>query len=214
MSKRSFDFDRRALLVTGVSAAGLAACSGIIGPPEPAPLYMLRAGPVPASGGPRVSWQLSIVLPEAPQSLDTDRIVLLHENNQMDYYANSSWQDRLPFLIQASLIEAFEASGRIGGVGRDTEGLKSDYLLQSDIRDFQAIYDAPEAPPRAVVRISAKLIGARSRSIAQSIEAHAEAAAAQNTVPSVVAAFNQALTGTMGQIVNWALNAPTPVRAE
>ena len=210
----NFSLDRRALLVAGLASTALSACSGIIGPPEAPPLYMLKPQLAPAGGGPRVPWQMSIVLPEAPDSRDTNRIVLVHENAQMDFYAAASWQDRLPFLVQAALIEAFEGSGRIAAIGRDTDGLKSDYLLETDIRDFQARYDAADAPPTVVVRIAAKLIAVRGRTIAQSLTAHAEVAAGQNNVPSVVAAFNQALAQTLWQITAWALSAPMPPRVD
>ena len=208
------NLDRRALLAAGLATTALSACSGIVGPPEAPPLYMLKPQLPPAGGGPRVPWQMSIVLPEAPDSLDTNRIVLVHETQQMDFYAAASWQDRLPFLVQSALIEAFEGSGRIAAIGRDTDGLKSDYLLETDIRDFQARYDAPDAPPTVVVRIAAKLIAVRGRTIAQSFTAHAEVAAGQNNVPSVVVAFNQALAQTLAQITTWALNAPMPPKVD
>ena len=209
-----FSLDRRAALIAGVSTLALAACSGIVGPPEAPPLYMLKPALPPAGGGGRVPWQMSIVLPQAPDSLDTNRIVLVHETMQMDFYANASWQDRVPFLVQSALIEAFEASGRIAAVGRDTDGLKSDYLLQTDIRDFQARYDAPDAPPTVVVRIAAKLIAVRGRTIALAANAHAEVAAGQNNVPSVVVAFNQALSQALAQITTWALSAPMPPKVD
>jgi cholesterol transport system auxiliary component len=212
MSKRSFLLDRRALLVTGLSSVALSACGGIIGPPEPSPLYMLKAQSAPAGGGPRVPWQMSNVLPDAPDSLDTARIALVQPNGQFDYYASSSWQDRLPFLVQSALIDAFESSGRIASVGRDTDGLKSDYLLLTDIHDFQARYDVADGVPTAVVKLSVKLIAARTRTIAQSAPMGKEVAASQNSVPAVVDAFNQALGATMAQTVTWALNAPMPVK--
>lgn len=212
MSKRSFFIDRRALLVTGVSSVALAACSGIIGPPEAPPLYMLKASTGPASGGPRVPWQMSVVLPDAPDSLDSARIALVQPSNQLDYYANSSWQDRLPFLVQSALIDAFESSGRIASVGRDTDGLKSDYLLLTDIHDFQARYDVADGVPTAVVKLSVKLIAARTRTIAQATSVGKEVAASQNSVPAVVDAFNQALSAAMAQTVTWALNAPMPAK--
>ena len=212
MSKRSFLIDRRALLVTGLSSVALSACSGIIGPPEPPPLYMLKAAALPAGGGPRVPWQMSITLPDAPDSLDTSRIALVQPTNQMDYYASASWQDRLPFLVQRALIDAFEASGRIAAVGRDTDGLKSDYLLLTDIHDFQARYDTEDAPPTAVVQLSVKLIAARNRTIALAKTVGKEVPSSQNTVPAVVAAFNQALTDTMAQTVAWAMDAPMPMK--
>jgi cholesterol transport system auxiliary component len=173
---------------------------------------MLKAAALPAGGGPRVPWQMSITLPDAPDSLDTSRIALVQPTNQMDYYAASSWQDRLPFLVQRALIDAFEASGRIAAVGRDTDGLKSDYLLLTDIHDFQARYDTEDAPPVAVVQLSVKLIAARSRTIALAKTVGKEVQASQNNVPAVVAAFNQALTDTMAQTVAWAMDAPMPMK--
>jgi hypothetical protein len=122
MSKRPFPIGRRALLVSSASAFVLSACSNIIGPPNSAPLYLLDPRNPPAQGGTPVRWQLTVVLPLASDSLDTMRIMLVQPSGQMDYYANSNWQDRLPFLIQGSLVEAFEESGRLPAVGRDSAG--------------------------------------------------------------------------------------------
>jgi cholesterol transport system auxiliary component len=204
--------DRRHLLVLGASAAALSACSGIVGPPAAAPLYVLNPGVWPSSGGARTAWQLSIALPEAPQSLDTDRIALLQPSNQMDFYANAAWQDRLPFLVQSALIEAFENDGRVNGVGRDTDGLRSDYLLETDIRDFQAHYDVMDGIPTAEVRIAARMIATHGRTIARALSAQAKVPATENKVPAVVTALNQALGKALDQIVNWAAAAPMPAK--
>ena len=64
-----------------------------------------------------MGWQLSIVLPDAPDSLDTTRIVLEHANHTMDYYADATWPDRLSLLVQSALLDAFQASNRISAVG-------------------------------------------------------------------------------------------------
>jgi cholesterol transport system auxiliary component len=206
----NFSIDRRAVLAAGASTFVLGACSNIIGPPNASPLYMLKPDYAAAPSGPPVRWQLTVELPEASDSLDTMRIALVQANGQLDYYADAGWQDRLPYVVQGSLIEAFEASGRMQSVGRDTEGLKSDYLLVTDIRDFQARYAAPDSPPSAVVRIVAKLIAARTRTIVMSTDAHSEIQANQNNVAAVIAAFNQALTAVQQKIVAAALNAPAP----
>jgi cholesterol transport system auxiliary component len=206
----NFSIDRRAVLTAGVSAFVLGACSNIIGPPNASPLYMLKPDYAAVASGPPVRWQLTVELPEASESLDTMRIALVQASGQLDYYADAGWQDRLPYVVQGSLIEAFEASGRMQSVGRDTEGLKSDYLLVTDIRDFQARYAAPDSPPSAVVRIVAKLIAARTRTIVMSTDAHSDVQASQNSVAAVIAAFNQALTAVQRKIVEAALNAPAP----
>ena len=210
MSKRSFSIGRRTLLLSGTSAFVLSACSNIIGPPEAAPLYVLKPASPAVKNGPPAHWQLTVVLPESSDSLDTTRIMLLQPGGQMDYYANANWQDRLPFVVQGTLVEAFEASGRMPAVGRDTEGLKSDFLLVTDIRDFQARYDVPDTAPVAMVRIVAKVVAARTRTIVMSIDAHSEIQAGQNSVPSVVVAFNQALSAVQARIVEAVVNAPPP----
>src|SRR5579859_3224348 len=103
-NNRSFSIDRRSILAAGVSALALGACSNIIGPPASSPLYVLKPETAAASAGPPVRWQLTVELPEASDSLDTMRIALMQANGQMDYYADAGWQDRLPNVVQGSLI--------------------------------------------------------------------------------------------------------------
>ena len=210
MSKQSFSIGRRALLLSGASAFVLSACSNIIGPPEAAPMYELEPVHTPVGAAPRVTWQMTVVLPEASDSLDTMRIALEQPGGQLDYYANATWQDRLPFLVQSTLVEAFEASGHMPAVGRDTEGLKSDYLLVTDIRDFNARYETADTAPLAVVRIVAKVIAAHTRTIVLSVDAHDEVQSSQNSVSSVVDAFNRALASVQTKIIDAVLSAPPP----
>ncbi|HEY0107734.1 MAG TPA: ABC-type transport auxiliary lipoprotein family protein [Rhizomicrobium sp.] len=204
--------DRRAILAAGLSSVALSACSSLIGPPVAPPLYLLKPPPLPPSGGAHVPWQMSVVLPEAPDSLDTSRIALVQAGGTMDYYADAVWQDRLSLLVQSALIEAFESGGRIGAVGRDTEGFKSDYLLETDIRDFQAHYDAPDAVPTAVVRIAAKMVDAHTRTITLALVADSTVPAGANSVPAAVAALNAALANVLREIVDWASGAPMPAK--
>ncbi|HWE44777.1 MAG TPA: ABC-type transport auxiliary lipoprotein family protein [Caulobacteraceae bacterium] len=215
MSKQFLD--RRVLLLTGLAtgaAVTLGACgSNLIGPPDVAPpFYVLRPPPRTTAGGVGrpVPWQIAVGLPEAPDSLDTTRIVLVQPNGTMDFYANASWPDRLSVLVQSALIDALEGTGRMPAVGRDTDALKSDYMLETDIRDFQARYDQPDGIPTAVVRIEARLISLHGRTIVSSINAHSDVAAAENKVPAAVQALNTALGNTLGQIADWVLQAPSP----
>ncbi len=69
----------------------------------------------------------------------------------IEYFADGSWTDTAPSLVQAKLIEAFEATNAILAVGRDAAGLKPDYILQSDLRDFQAEYQGGAAPTATYV---------------------------------------------------------------
>lgn len=206
---KTLTMDRRALVLSSVLAFALAGCSNIIGPPDAPPIYLLKAQLPPAQPGPRVSWQLTVDQPDAPDALDTMRIALVQSNLQMDYYANSRWPDRLPDIVQGALIEGFDSSNRVSAA-RDSDGLKSDYVLATDVTDFQARYDVQDGIPTIVVRINARLIGSRSRIVIQSKAFRAEVPATANSVPAAVEAFDQALASVTSQIVEWTLTAPTP----
>lgn len=203
---------RRELLLCGAAAVFLAGCSGMIGPGPAPQLYVLHPALGPIPGATDAAWQLAVAQPSAPHSLDTDRIALALTPETMDYYANSAWQDRAPAIVQRALLEGFENSGKIAAVARDTQGIRADYLLQTDLRSFEARYDTPDTAPAAVVDIAAKLLRTSDRNIVTSLQSRHTATAAANTVTAVVAAFDTALGGAVEEIVTWVLKAPPPSR--
>jgi cholesterol transport system auxiliary component len=208
-NERGIAMDRRLLLVLGSASVALSACSlgNVFGPPEAPQLYVLKpAMPVP-DPGPKVPWALAIDLPEAPQNLDSDRIAISRSANTQDYFANAAWQEQLPSIIQGNLVSAFEASGRIDQVVRDTEGIRTDYLLKIDIRDFEARYDQPDAAPAAVVGLEAILVDRKERNLAARISVKKESAATQNSVEASVEAMDRALGAALADIVRWTMAA-------
>jgi cholesterol transport system auxiliary component len=204
----SFSTHRRQLLLGAVSLVLLAGCGGdILGPGKAPQLYLLRPefGPV---DGPAVPWALDVETPGAADMLNTSRIALFNPPARMDYYANASWPDQLPDLIQSALVQAFERSGRIAAVAPDSAGLRSDYMLETEIRDFNAVYDVPDTAPKVKIRIMAKLVRSRGRSIVQSREFSAQTDAGANSVDNVVIAASQGLSEVLKEIVAWTLKAP------
>jgi cholesterol transport system auxiliary component len=201
--------DRRHLLVGAGTLVLLAGCGGgdLLGPGKASQLYLLNPtyGPV---DGPTVGWALNIATPDAVDSLDSSRIALFNPPARMDVYANAQWPDRLPQLVQSALVQAFEQSGKIAAVAPDDAGVRSDYILQTEIRDFNAIYDVPDSAPRVKVRIMAKLVRTRARDIVQAQVFSQELPAGANNVDNVVIAASQALTAILKQIVEWTLKAP------
>jgi cholesterol transport system auxiliary component len=208
MSKSAFTPGRRFFLI-GASSLALAACGNLLGPPPPSQIYVLRSPP-PAQGGAKVSWALSIVKPDASDSLDTERIALAKSDTQLDYYANAVWPDRLPHLIQTALLAGFEASGRIDSVARDDDALHADYQLTTDIRDFEARYATPDGTPTAAVTVIAHMAEAHSRKIVANLTVNLSEPASANNVDAVVQAFDVALAKAIAQIVGWALGLPPP----
>ena len=79
---------------------------------------------------------------------------------------------------------------RVVAIGRDASGLKPDYILQSDLRDFQAEFSGAGAP-KVHVRLIAKLVQMPERRIVRTVSAEQSAAAAANTVPAVGRILNK-----------------------
>ncbi len=201
---------RRAVLL-GTAALSVSGCAFLSKPPVPQ-LYILRPQVMVPMGAP-VRWRLSVAVPDTVSSLDSARIALSRSPITMDYFAGAAWTDRVPLLVQRSLVQSFDTSGRIVSVNRDTSGFDSDYLLQTEIRDFQARYDSPNGPPEVEIAIQVKLARMPERQIVGGMLATQRATAVSNSMESVVGAFNQAAGAALSQIVGWTLNQSGPAPA-
>ena len=202
--------DRRHVILAG-GAALLSACGSLqlIPTPPMQQLYLLRPKIMPPMGSP-VAWRLAVAIPDSTASLNTTRIALSRSATTMDYYANAAWDDRLPLLLQKLLLETFDMSGRIVSVGRDTAGLETDYLLQTEVRNFEAHYDTPDGAPKIMVSLQAKLARLPQREIVGTLNATHEAQASGNNLDSIVLAFDEATAPAVAQIAAWTLAAPNP----
>jgi cholesterol transport system auxiliary component len=193
----------------------LAACTGIIpGTGEPLKLYTLTPKSTYEGALPKVEWQLVIETPIAPAGINTNRIALAHSPITLDYFAGATWTDSAPALVQTLLVESFENTGRILAVGRESVGLRADYVLKIELREFQAEYASPTAPPTVHIRIIAKLVRMPVREIVASHMTERKAQAATNTLDGVVAAFDEALGPVLKDIVVWSLTSVPPKRPQ
>jgi cholesterol transport system auxiliary component len=186
--------------------AGLAACSGPLGGGAPPQLYTLSPVKEFPATLPKTSAQLLIEAPSAPGGLDSERIALMKTAISLDYFAGTAWTDRAPLMVQSLLVESFENTGKIAAIDRESLGLRADYVLESDLRDFTAIYSDPQTPA-VRVRMGLKLVRLPEKQIVGLHTAAADTPAQQNSVPAVVEAFNTALHRVIGDAVAWTLTS-------
>jgi cholesterol transport system auxiliary component len=83
-------------------------------------------------------------------------------SSEIQYLSKAQWSDKLPRMVQAKLVEAYENSGKLGGVGIPGQGLAIDYQVVTDIRAFEI--DTGNGS-QAVVEISAKILNDRNGSV-------------------------------------------------
>ncbi|MEQ9489360.1 MAG: ABC-type transport auxiliary lipoprotein family protein [Alphaproteobacteria bacterium] len=156
---------------------------------------------------PKVSWQLLIDTPITAAGLSSQRIALNRNRLEMEYFANAGWTDSLPNLVQRLMIESFENSGKIISVGRQAIGLRANFIVNTDLREFQAEYDpaTPEAPPKAHVKINAKLIKMPERRIVASRTFEHSIVAKSGKMEDIIKAFDDSLGKALKRIVGWTL---------
>ena len=161
-------------------------------------------------GLPAVYWQLAVEVPASAANLNTGRIAIAPTHTSSDYYAKAAWTDRAPLMVQTRIVDSFDNSKKIIAVNRDAIGIRANYVLQPDLRNFEALYYYG-TPPVVRVRIVAKLVRMPDRQIigVGSFERCVRARA--DKIPKVVEAFDQALGSVMKQLVAWTLKTP-PVR--
>ncbi len=201
-------FYRRRVLKAALAlpiAAALGSCDiPIPGQGPPPELYRLTPKSTFGEDLPTVSWQLLLELPLTNASIDTTRIGLRRTPTSVEYYARASWSDRAPQMMQTLMIESFENSGRILAIGRDSVALRADFVLKTDLREFQAEYiEGPN--PKARVTIIAKLVQMPRRTIVGSKKFEAVIPAESDTMDAIIGAFDEALGKVLKRLVEWTL---------
>lgn len=195
---------RRQALMLFAAALPLAACDSVLPGQGPAPNFYR---PTPKNTFPKdlpkVDWQLVISEPEADASLETSRIALMQLPTSVEYYAESAWTDLAPKMVQTLLLESFENSKAIIAVGRRALGLRADFELKTELRDFQAEYFGAEKVVR--VAINAKLVQLPRREIVGSENFSWTVAFAEDAMPAIIQAFDDALGHVLKRLVTWTL---------
>jgi cholesterol transport system auxiliary component len=210
MTQKRNDLSRRSLLralAAAPLAGALSGCGSLVpGQGPPADLYRIQPKPQFPADMPKVDWQLQVPVPVAPASIDTARIALLHNPLRVEYYAKVNWVDRAPVMVQAAIIEGFEGSERILSISRDVADARADYILTTELRDFQAEYFlGPQ--PQIHAGLIAKLISTRRRSVVATKRFDGLGNAAADRIDDVVGAFADAVAKVLGDLVPWTLAA-------
>lgn len=184
----------------------LTGCGGILPNSGPAPdMFTLTPKNTFRPDLPAVTWQLVVEEPLASGGVDTNRIVIQPSPVEIKFYADARWSERAPRLVQTLLVESFENTKKIVAVGRQTVGLRSDYNLKTELREFQAeVFDGSKVPT-VRVRLTAMLVKQPRQEIVASKSFEFSETAKSGAIGDVVLAFDEALGKAMRRAVEWTL---------
>src|SRR6266436_8131663 len=142
-----------------------AGCASLLGLAPSPHLYRVTPKSNYPATLPHLPTQILIDVPLAPAGLDSPRIALSRSAVSIDYFADSEWTERVPLLVQTALVESFENSKTITAIDRESIGLRADFILGTEIRHFEAVYDSPNGAPNVWVAINARLVDSPERRI-------------------------------------------------
>lgn len=177
----------------------LAGCTSLLAGGSPPATFDLSA-PRDLPGAGRGRGNLVVGEPAAVAVLDGQRIVVEPRPGQVTYLPDAQWSDRLPKLVQAKIIEAYENANRLGSVGRPGDRLTVDYQLVTELRSFEV--DAAAGVARA--ELTAKIVNDKTGKIiaAEVFSARRPLAAAVDG-PTASRALDGALGEVLAALVAW-----------
>lgn len=188
-----------------VARSVLALCLGVVlsgcGTGASNDTYDLSAARVEAGASAKTR-QILVPDPTALKMLDSEQVLVRLSSSEVRYLAKAQWSDKLPKIVQAKLVETFENTGRLGGVGKPGQGLAIDYQLVTDIRAFEIDTSGSDS---ASVEISVKLLNDRNGTVRaqQVFRAVVPTSGSQNS--AYIAALDRAFAKVTADIVAWTL---------
>jgi cholesterol transport system auxiliary component len=215
---------RRAARVVALAAmlpfAGACAVE-LPGSGAPARIYVLTPKSTFPKDLPNVDWQLLVESPNAPAGISSSRIALRRKLVELNFFARAAWTDSAPAMLQTLMIESFENTGKIVSVGRQVIGLRADFILKTDLREFQAEYMDEDMRPMAEgsapyvrIRLNAKLVAMPRREIVASETWERRLRADSPEMESIIHAFDESYGRILKRMVSWTLREGEKIMQE
>ncbi len=155
-------------------------------------VYVINVIPAESRAAAALPVDLAVARPLARPGLDTERIAVRYADRRLDYYLASRWGAEAGAVVQDLLIESLRASGGLRSVHGSVSTFASEYVLETELRDFQAEY-APEGEiPTVRVTLMCTLGRLKDRQALATFSASANVRAEDNNQRAVIAAFESA----------------------
>ncbi|WP_145523210.1 ABC-type transport auxiliary lipoprotein family protein [Yersinia rohdei] len=191
------------LLMLAMLAMLLSACTIL----PSAPVSQVYLLPVPAATtaphGQSVNWSLRVSQPATNQFINSSRIAVQPEGQEIAVYKNSRWTDPTPILVRNRLIQEFRTDGRIPAVSSDDDSLQADVELSGDLSAFQGVYLAGNS--EVLIRFDARLVRISDRRIIATRHFEIRQPIKGSQMDEVIDAFGLASNQLATQVLNWTL---------
>jgi cholesterol transport system auxiliary component len=169
-------------------------CGSLLESNEPATVNYVLA-PAPAADKPTESAaaavDLSIGRPDVAPGLDTQRIAVLR-GRELDYYRGAQWGGRTAEVVQTLIVGSLQDQRMFRSVTPEQTRVSGEYMLDLEVRDFQAEYRDATAMPSVRVGLVGRLIRVADRQLLATVVASTTRPSRANRLSEVIAAFESA----------------------
>lgn len=153
--------------------------------------YVIAPAPAGAlTDAPVTPVDLSIGRPDFAPGLDTDRIAVL-DGRKLDYYRGVRWGSRSVEVVQSMLVSSINDQQLFRSVTPEQARVARDYMLDVEVRHFEADYSHSRVP-EVHVMIIGRLIRVVDRKLVTTVSSAARVAASEERMAAVTAAFESA----------------------
>jgi len=190
---------RLSALALAFALAGCGGGGGLFSKAPPTAYDLAAAKDFPRRSQP-ARGQLIIAEPVALAGYDSEKIMVRPNAAEAAQLADAQWQDRLPKLMQARLVQSFENASRLRAVGRPADKLATDFVLVTEVRAFEIA----AADGSAVVEIAAKIVRERTGRIMAARVFRASVPSIATEGAPAIEALNEAFGKMAKELVLWA----------
>jgi cholesterol transport system auxiliary component len=184
----------------------LGGCVSLLPKQEPAQLYRFgaQANAAPqTAGAPQARFEVQLLPIDFNRSSSGD-LILTIDGNQAAYIKGARWVSAASTLFEQALTGAFAADQGPARLMARGELVRPDYFLKIEVRTFETRYlQGPGGPPTVVVVVNAAISQPAGRALLNGRMFTATVPASENRVGAIAAAYDQAVTQVLGQVVQW-----------
>jgi cholesterol transport system auxiliary component len=191
-------------------ALGITGCTGsLLESNAEAPATYRLVGEALNDRGERLPAALGVARLRAAPALDSDRIAVVQPDSRFDYFSGVRWSEPAPQMLQQQLVRALAADGRFEAVVAVPSRVPTDWLLDVELRRFEAVYATDHGAPEVRVELQVSLVDPRQARRDASFVASASAVATENRRAAVIAAFESATATALRSTVEQVRAAAT-----
>jgi cholesterol transport system auxiliary component len=191
-------------LVLACSVTALAGCGSLLESTQPShQSFVLRLPPRTPAAAPANPGSLLVQRPEAAPGLSSEFIALLRSGQRFDFYAASRWAAPAPDLVESVIVDQLRSAGLFAAVFDDSSPYAPTYDLRCEMRRFEADYTSTGGggkAPTVHVALDCTLGRHRDRVLLSSFSAQGSAAASDDRLGDVIAAFEAATVAALGEM--------------